>query len=372
MSKSKENQELTNPLENFKLLKGEFTPEPLENEPKEDDEEIDDAEEDDEVKRFKEADKKLLENSKKVSKKQDVSENNELEGEDEEEYSDPTIPSIYKEFAKNLYEKNIVDFDDSDEDFEDSEEGLEKLIYKTTQNRINNWVSSLPDDFKKLIEFTENGGKAKDFINVYYNQNSWEDFKIDNESNQEKAVIESLKLSGESDEDIQDMVTEWKDNGSLEKRAKSALTKLQKFESVQKENLVVEAKIQAEAKRKEQEKTWNDFKENLMSKESIKGFKITPKIKDKLWDFMTVVDKTGKTQYQKALEKDNEASLLFALQAMNNFDIKKLEEQVANKVNSKFSDILRNTQKNSKDKISKGSTQEQDENNPFAGFKNLK
>jgi len=30
---------------------------------------------------------------------------------------------------------------------------------------------------------------------------------------------------------------------------------------------------------------------------------------------------------------------------MNNFDIKKLEEQVANKVNSKFYDILINTQK---------------------------
>lgn len=88
---------------------------------------------------------------------------------------------------------------------------------------------------------------------------------------------------------------------------------------------------------------------------------------------MTAVDKkTGKTAYQQALDNDTEASLLFALQSMNNFDISKLEKQVESKVSNKFNSLLKNYSKTSKEKISSGTTQQFEGDDPFKEFKKMK
>ncbi len=64
---------------------------------------------------------------------------------------------------------------------------------------------------------------------------------------------------------------------------------------------------------------------------------------------------------------------MFALQSMLGFDIKKLEKQVESKVSNKFSKMLKNYNKSSKEKISSGGTQDfGGGNNPFSGFKSVK
>lgn len=393
-SKSTENQADNNPFGGFKILQGQF-PEP----PAADDEIItgdesilkDEPLSDDEKQRIIAADEKLKKVTEKTAKalkvketqvenQQDASDSDE-ESEDEVEdttetdelESDDEQGGLIKEFAKNLYDKGVIDFNDQDEEFEESEEGIEKLVNKTIENRINNWVSNLPEDYSKFLEFVQNGGKPKDFLNVYYGNHSWETFNLDNENNQQIAVEESLKLSGENDDDIRDMIEEWRDNGTLEKRAKSALNKLQKNEAYQKAELVEIQKEQALKQRKAQQEYWNNFKNDLYKKEEIKGFKLTPKLKDKLWEHMTAVDKnSGKTAYQKAVEQDQEASLLFALQSMLGFDISKLEKQVESKVSNKFGKMLKNYSKSSKDKISGGLSEERNDSNPFSAFKTIK
>lgn len=296
-----------------------------------------------------------------------------IDSEEESEDNEPSKSNGIREFAKSLYEKNILDFDDSDEDFVDEEEGLENLVNKTVENRISKWSESLDPDFVKLLEFTQNGGNPRDFLNIYYGEHSWSNFSLENENNQRAAVAESLRLAGESNEDIEDIITEWSDNGTLEKRAKSALNKLQKFEDAQKEEILRIQQAQKIEQQKAQKAYWDTFKDELMKKEDIKGFKLTPKVKENLWNFMTAVDrKTGKTAYQQAVDSDREASILFALQAMNKFDVSKLEKQVETKVASKYHNLLKNYTKSSKDKISSGRTDESYDANPFQGFKNLK
>lgn len=400
MAKSKSTEETagTSPFGGFKILQGKFPPPPATDDIQDGDDvalvdKTDDAEEeqtDDQKQRMLEADKKLEKVAEKAAKNSKKTENvaqdeTDEEAEDEvedntdtdnlaDESDDDNTESPLKEFAKSLYNKGVLDFDDSDEEFEDSEEGLEKLVNKTVENRINDWVSNLPDEYSKFLEFVQNGGQPKDFLNVYYGNHSWENYKVENESQQIVAVEESLRLTGETEEDIRDMVEEWRDNGTLEKRAKSALTKLQRIEASQKQELVEIQKQQAAKQKAAQKQYWDNFKNSLFEREDIKGFKLTPKMKEQLWHHMTAIDKsTGKTGYQMAVEQDNEASLLFALQSMLGFDIKKLEKQVESKVSNKFSKMLKNYNKSSKEKISSGGTQDfGGGNNPFSGFKSVK
>ena len=395
MGKSKNNTTdlIDNPFGAFKILKGEFAPPSDEDDIQDGEEGILKEEPNDltetsetEEDRLKKADKALEKIAERTAKKakgetiessqfkesnfdNDSDDSDDLDneaGENEE-------TSAFKEFTKNLYQKGVLDFDDTDEDFEESEEGIEKLVNKTVGNRITKWVNDLPADYSKFLEFVQSGGKPKDFLNVYYGNHSWESFDIEDENKQALAVEESLRLSGEDEDEIRDMVDEWRDNGTLEKRAKSALVKLQKNEAIQKQEIVEIQKQQAVKQKEAQKQYWDGFKNDLFSRENIKGFKLTPKLKEKLWDHMTAIDRsTGKTAYQNSIDNNNEASLLFALQSMLDFDISKLEKQVETKVSNKFGKMLKNYSKTSKEKISGGSTYgNEDGSNPFAAFKKI-
>lgn len=386
MSKEDKNLEnLENPFSNFNILKGEFTEkDPIipegEDEIKTGDEDI--ITDEDKLADGDKALEAVIEKQKKAASKkatpklEDESEDTDIDedpapAKTPKQVADET--SGIKEFTKNLYDKGILDFNDEDEEFEDNEEGIEKLINKTVQNRIDKWAEDLPEDYAKMLEFVQSGGTPKQFLEVYYGNHSWNEFKIDNEEAQKVAIRESLRLSGESEEDITDMIDEWEVNGTLEKRAKPAIAKLQKNESAQKEELVRIQKEQAAKQASEQREYWDNFKKDLFAKEDVSGFKLTPKVKEKLWDFMTAVDKrTGKTGYQEAVEKNKDSSLLFALQAMQGFDISKLEKQVETKVSSKYSAMFKNYAKDTKSRISGGSTEEYQESNPFSAFKNAK
>lgn len=369
---SKEKQAEPNPFSNFTVLKGEFTPPENESDITTGNEtiipEVDELEAE-RIAAGNAALEKQIAKTTKVKKSEIVEE---VEGTEPEGAEDDTDPTGFKEFTESLYKKGVIDFDSTDEAFDNSEEGIESLINKTVENRINTWSNNLPDDYHKFLEFVEAGGKPKEFLDVYYGNHSWENFTIDSEENQKAAVKESLRLAGEDPNDIEEIVTEWYDNGTLEKRAKSAIVKLQKHEAVKKAE-IVEITKQKDLQRKADElKQFESFKQELYSKDEIKGFKITPKQKDKLWDFMTVPDRSGKTGYDKALESNKDAAYLFALQAMNGFDINKLEKQVETKVVKGITKIFKNYSTSSKQGISSGTTEEIEENNPFAGFKQAK
>ena len=395
MGKSKNNTTdlIDNPFGAFKILKGEFAPPSDEDDIQDGEEGILKEEPNDltetsetEEDRLKKADKALEKIAERTAKKakgetiqssQFKESNFEDDSDDSDDSDNESVEneetSAFKEFTKNLYQKGVLDFDDTDEDFEESEEGIEKLVNKTVGNRITKWVNDLPPDYSKFLEFVQSGGRPKDFLNVYYGNHSWESFDIEDENKQALAVEESLRLSGEDEDEIRDMVDEWRDNGTLEKRAKSALVKLQKNEAIQKQEIVEIQKQQAVKQKEAQKQYWDGFKNDLFSRENIKGFKLTPKLKEKLWDHMTAIDRgTGKTAYQNSIDNNNEASLLFALQSMLDFDISKLEKQVETKVSNKFGKMLKNYSKTSKEKISGGSTYgNEDGSNPFAAFRKI-
>jgi hypothetical protein len=248
--------------------------------------------------------------------------------------------SSLKVFASWLGDKGLVDYDE--ETFEDSEDGLKKLMSSTVEKEVERYKQSLPEDVHKLVEFVEAGGDPKQFMDLYYNQSSWADFKLEDESDSKAVLKEYLKAQGEDEDEINETLDTYEVSGILEKKAKTALTKLQNAEKSYQEQLVeVQKKYDAEQKELAK-KQYEDFKAKLYAKDEIQGFKLTPKMKDNLWDFIMKPDKTGKTGLQKHNETNENAQFMYAYLAMNDWDMSKLEVKVKNKVNSELASKLSN------------------------------
>jgi len=277
--------------------------------------------------------------------------------------------SSLKVFASWLGEKGLVDYDE--ESFEDSEEGLKKLMSSTVEREVEKYKQSLPEDIHKLVEFVEAGGDPKQFMDIYYNQSSWAEFKLEDEADHKAVLKEYLKAQGEDDEDINETIDTYEVSGILEKKAKTALTKLQNAEKSYQEQLV-EQQRKYDAQQKElAKKQYEEFKERLYAKDEIQGFKLTPKMKDNLWDFIMKPDKTGKTGLQKHNETNENAQFMYAYLAMNDWDLSKLETKVKNKVSSDLANKLSNF-KDGRSKIKSGQSdsfsQEKSSGN-FSAFK---
>lgn len=277
--------------------------------------------------------------------------------------------SSLKVFASWLGDKGLVDYDE--ETFEDSEDGLKKLMSSTVEKEIQNYKNSLPEDLHKLVEFVEAGGDPKQFMDLYYNQGSWADFKLEDEADSKVVLKEYLKAQGEDEEEINETLDTYEVSGILEKKAKAALSKLQNAEKGYQEQLVeVQKKYDAEQKILAK-KQYEDFKAELYAKEEIQGFKLTSKAKDKLWDYIMKPDKTGKTELQKHNETNKNAQFMYAYLAMNNWDLSTLEVQVKNKVNSDLANKLSNF-KDGRSKLKSGQSdsfgQEKSSGN-FSAFK---
>jgi len=309
--------------------------------------------------------KKETKETSKAEPKKEVKETTSFESEETNTQEDSSL----KVFASWLGDKGLVDYDE--ETFEDSEEGLKKLMSSTVEREVENYKKSLPEDVHKLVEFVEAGGDPKQFLDLYYNQSSWADFKLEDEADSKTVLKEYLKAQGEDEDEITETLDTYEVSGILEKKAKAALTKLQNAEKGYQEQLVeVQKKYDAEQKLLAKQQ-YDKFKEDLYSKEDIQGFKLTPKTKDKLWDYIMKPDKTGKTELQKHNETNQNAQYMYAYLAMNDWDLTKLEKEVKNKVNSELASKLSNF-KDGRSKLKSGQSdsfgQERSTGN-FSAFK---
>lgn len=284
-----------------------------------------------------------------------------------EESEEGTLHTFYNW----LHENGVVESIEEGKTIE-SEDDLKGIISTTIQKGIEEYKSSKPEEVQKFIDFVDNGGNPREFHRLYYEQRSWKDLDTKSEANQELIVREALKASGWDDEDIDSEINDKKDLGKLAPLAEKFHKKLIAGEEEEKESLIEAQKEYQKRQTELANKQWNDFKEDLYKKEEVQGFKLTPKVKDDLWNFMTKVDKkTGKTPLQVHNDTNTNAQVLYAYLAMNNWDIKKLEQQVKTKVTSELTKKLKNIT-DSREKFAKGGSENLGSNRPnnsFSGFK---
>jgi hypothetical protein len=293
--------------------------------------------------------------------------------ETEEVIEEEENKSSLKPFASYMKEKGILDYED--DEFEDTEEGLEKVVDKTIEKRVNDWKKSYPEETQKFLDYVENGGDPKQFINLYYNTATWEGFTIESEATQKHTIREGLRLAGYEDAEIEEELSVYEDLGKLEAKAKQFLPKLQKHEKDFKSSIIDNQKKQALKQEQEAKEYYDKLHKTWFDKEELNGFKLNKKAKEDIWDFIYKIDKkSGKTGLQESYENNIDAQFMYAYLAKNNFDITKLEKIVKTKVTSEVRKSLTNYT-DSRSKMSTGRTDREEKpdatQSNFAGFKNV-
>lgn len=301
--------------------------------------------------------------------------------EEEEEYETPaasskteeeeTEVSPYRAWAEELANKGLLAYDP--ENFDDSEEGLTRAFEDTIVSQVEAYKESLPDVFHRMLEYYESGGDLRQFSKVYFEGIDWSNYDVSDESNQKAVIREALSMAGESKEDIDEMINEWSDLGTLEKHAKRNLTKLQRAQEEYKDEMIQYQKQQEAAQAEANRRHWESFRQDLFNKDNIKGFKLTPKQKEDMWRFITVPDKrTGLTGLQQHYQEDKDSQLLYTYLAMNKWNLDSLKREVKNEVTSKLSQSLKNIKNtDSRSKVSRGQSERFSEEGGknFSGFK---
>lgn len=276
-------------------------------------------------------------------------------------------------FAKFLEEEGLLEIEEGEE-FK-SEKDLSKAWSKSIKKGIESDRSKLPEDGQKFLEFLDGGGKPSDFHKYYYGDASFQDFDITSEENQKYVIKEALMLEDYTEEEANAEITDLEDLGKLDKKAEMFLKKLQKIEKQNQALLLDTQKAYAKEQEIKRTNEWDEFRKGLFDRDTIGGFKMTPKMKEDTWTYMTkVVDKkTGATQMQIDDKENKDAKYMYAYLLKNKWDVKSLEKQVETKQVSKLRDKLSNysdTRQKIKSPSSKQVTDNDDNNdNPFEGFK---
>lgn len=188
-------------------------------------------------------------------------------------------------------------WDVTDDEKPDSLEGLINYIEDTVAE--NSKPQYADDRIAQLDSYVKNGGKFEDFYNGMSQNIQYDNMDMEDESNQKMAVRDYLKLSGYSDEQIDKKIERYEDADMLEDEATDAIERLKEHQQLQLQHQQEEQ----EALRIQQQQQAQQFVTNLNntinSLDSIRGIAIPKQDRKALFDYITKVDASGMTQYQK-------------------------------------------------------------------------
>lgn len=156
----------------------------------------------------------------------------------------------------------------------------------------------------RLDEYVRNGGNFDDFYNNMSQDIQYEKLDIEDEDNQKLAVKDYLRLSGYTEEQINRKIERYEDAGVLEDEASDAIERLK----IYKQQQIEQQQKAQEQYRMQQEQQAMEFVNSLNSTitnlKTIRGVNIPKEDRKLLFDYITKVDATGQTQYQKDFNKN--------------------------------------------------------------------
>ena len=227
--------------------------------------------------------------------------NNDLDDDNPDDQDEPSTDAdkletqnvrlFFDAFAEEL------GWDVKDDEKPDSMEGLINYIEDTVAE--NSKPQYADDRIAQLDAYVKNGGKFEDFYNGMSKNIQYDNMDMEDESNQKMAVRDYLKLSGYSDEQIDKKIERYEDADMLEDEAIDAIERLKEHQEYQ----LQQQQEEQEALRAQQQQQAQQFVTNLSntinSLDNIRGVAIPKQDRKALFDYITKVDASGMTQYQK-------------------------------------------------------------------------
>lgn len=188
-------------------------------------------------------------------------------------------------------------WDVTDDEKPDSMEGLINYIEDTVAE--NSKPQYADDRIAQLDSYVKNGGKFEDFYNGMSQNIQYDNMDMEDESNQKMAVRDYLKLSGYSDEQIDKKIERYEDADMLEDEATDAIERLKEHQQLQLQHQQEEQEALRIQQQQQAQQFVTDLNNTINSLDSIRGIAIPKQDRKALFDYITKVDASGMTQYQK-------------------------------------------------------------------------
>ena len=204
------------------------------------------------------------------------------------------------EFLKKRIEANEMfafdDYDESKQTLDDYLAGLaEKDVEELWQANINNikqevasqtpaqFFESLPEELQYAAKYVADGGNdLKGLFAALAQVEAVREMNPADENDQEFIVRQYLQARGETAEEIEEQVSEWKDIGSLEKKAKQFKPKLDQMQ----EQIVQAQLAEQEQRRAQQEAAAEAYQHNVfeaLRAADLNGIKLDKKTQAQLY-----------------------------------------------------------------------------------------
>lgn len=256
----------------------------------------------------------------------------------------------YTPFYNQLKELGVLNLPE-DYTFENTETGLNKA-FSDSKNTLKEEVkkeiwSSLPEDFKPLLEYALNGGKNLESYIQAYSPVDYDKLDMTNVDIQ-KAVIRQYwkETSNHNDAKIDKMLSRLEDLGDLEDEAIDALSELKGLKEERKKNLLLEAKQQEEQRAKQiQEET------TLLTKKIDEASNIDAQRKARVKAFLfspISMDDKVTTQFDNALDQVltnpdhliQLADLLADYHPTTGLNLSRIEKQIKSQTNNSIKSLV--------------------------------
>lgn len=311
----------------------------------------DDTEEEEE----EEIETESIEQEEEESENEESFEENQEDSEYEEGEEDEIGP--YSTMANLLIEEGIL-IQKEDKEYTESDEGIAELFADTLEIKNQEYINSLESKVlkegitvKDLVDFIDNGGDPSEFLNKTIGQIDYRNVDVSNDDedieqsiNTQKLVIrDRLLLDDLSEEEIDEVLSQYEDSGILDKQAKIALKTLVKKQDEEYLQMLEEQK-QTKVARSQYLKSQDDeLKKTVLGLTKIANFDTTEKEREAFLKFLTVpIKKDSKgnllTQYQIDSSDTNKVLELAFLQFKGG--ISSIEAKVEKKKNLKLQEKL--------------------------------
>lgn len=273
--------------------------------------------------------------------------NNELE--DTEDVQNEELEDVanvsYKAITDYLAESGIID---SLEDYEgdDTPEALEMAIQNTISNMVQHYKDSIPETGKQFLNYLEKGGDPTKFYQSLEQPLDFKNLDLTDESIQKQVYREYLKSLDYTEEEITEELNDAEDNLLLEKKAKTASSKLEKIYSKKQQELLEQQELQQQEQVQKYQNYVNEINKTIEGSTDLAGLTLSPSEKIEFKKYLLDVDNEGLTKYQKELN-DNpvKTQLELAYLKFKKYDFSKVTKQATTQATRHIKNIIKQTDK---------------------------
>lgn len=187
-------------------------------------------------------------------------------------------------------------------------DGLTDYIRQVVdQNSVPEYAD---ERIQALDEYVKSGGRFEDFYAAQQQQVNLDNIDLENENNQRTVIRDLLKVSGYTEDQINNKIDRYESADMLEEEAEDALSRLKVIKQQETERLQQQQEAAMQRQQEETKAFFNDVYSNVNNLTNIRGISVPKEDRKQLLDYIFKQDKDGLTQYQKDFNKNLTRNLI--------------------------------------------------------------